>query len=185
MKALDIRDVEPSDLVFIEESYLASAETAHSSGILPVKPWARDAQSWRDANRQAWRDILRRPKVRGLVAYKPGESSESAADLYGFLVWEEDYEDRKTREPIPYVVFTYIKGMYRGKRYRIEDRLFEAAGIDPLKPFHYAVKTPYLNRKAHFRRDCHRPLYVRFPPPQSQTQEIQDDSKEEARESRA
>jgi hypothetical protein len=171
VKPIAFRDVEPSDLVFIEHSYLDSAKTSHSSGLSPVIPWdpLHEDKGWRERELPIWRAILRRPALRGVAAHKPGESPESGADLYGYLLYEEGYEYRKTKQslplPLPYVVFLYIKSSYRRPALRVEERLFERAGIDPRQPFHWAVKTPSLSRNPYFRATNHRPLYVRFPPP--------------------
>jgi hypothetical protein len=169
VKAIAFRDVEPSDLVFIEHSYLDSAKTSHSSGLSPVIPWdpLHGGKGWRERELPIWRAILRRPALRGVAAHKPGESPESGADLYGYLLYEEGYEDFQTKQALPYVVFLYVKSNYRRPGLRVEERLFERAGIDPTQPFHWAVKTPSLSRNPRFRAVNHRPLYVRFPPPET------------------
>lgn len=167
MKAIAFRPVEPSDLRFIEKSYLDSAKTSHSSGLSPVIPWdpLHESQGWYERELPLWRAILRRPNLRGVAAHKPGESPESGADLYGYLLYEEGYTDHQSGVSLPYVVFLYVKSNYRKPHLRVEDRLFELAGIDPSQPFHWAVKTPSISRNSKFRSINHRPLYVRFPPP--------------------
>lgn len=164
MKSLDYREAEPSDLRFIEKSFLSSFRTSHSAGLVSM-------ESWEEMMGPEWRKILQRPNVRGIVAYRPGETSESASDLYGFIVYETGYQDRQSGKQLPYVVFLYIKSSFR-RRFDIEAGLFDAAGIDPTKPFHYAVKTPNLSRNQHFRKDQHRPLFVRFPTPKSNPERL-------------
>lgn len=167
MKAVDFRPVEPSDLVFIEKSYLDSCRTSHSAGLAPVEAWdpLHDGQGWQERELPIWRAILRRPGVRGVVAHKPGEDPKSRADIYGYLLFEEGYETHPDKVPMPYVLFLYIKSPYRKRSMRLEERLFDAAGIDPTKPFHYAVKNPSISRNQLFKSDSHKPLHVRFPPP--------------------
>jgi len=167
MRPVAFRPVEPSDLVFIERSYLDSCRTSRSAGLGPVVSWSplHKGDGWYERELAIWQAILSRPGVGGVVAHKPGESPESRADIYGYLLFEDGYkEHEKPHRSLPYVVFSYIKSSYRKPHMRIEERLFAEAGIDPTEPFHYAVKNATISRNPLFRNDSHKPLHVRFPP---------------------
>lgn len=166
MKSIAFREVEPSDLVFIEKTYLDSTRNSHAAGMGPKIPWdpLHEGKGHDERELPIWRAILRRPGVRGAVAHKPGEDPECRADIYGYLLYEEGYEEHKTGEALPYVVFLYIKSDYRKKLFRVEEQLFSFAGIDPTKTFHWGVKTPPIARNPLFRAGSHRPLHLKHPP---------------------
>lgn len=118
-----IRTAIPGDRVFLIDSWLTSYRTSHTAGLVPVA----------DFHRVHWpvvESLLSRPDLRVLVAYET-EAERGVADLYGFLAFEPG--------PRPLVLYVYVKEAAR--RGGVARALFDAASIDPLKPFDYACKT--------------------------------------------
>lgn len=142
------------DLPFIEKTFLDSFRTSFSAGLITMPRWEQ-------VMGQEFRTILARPDVRAVVAHHPGEQPGDC-DLYGYILTLEGYEDFRSKEPLPYVVYIYVKSAYR-RDHGIEDGLFDAAGIAPNQPFHYAVKTPMIAR-TFGSNAIWRPLPIRFPP---------------------
>lgn len=88
--------------------------------------------------------LLDRPNARTLVAHEPGEFDDRGRPfLYGFVA--------TLAAATPYVLYVYVKAPYRrgkakhGLSRGIATMLFEAAGVDPVRPFAYACKTSYVS----------------------------------------
>jgi len=145
-----------SDMRLVVEGFLDSYRTSHAAGLISM-------ERWHDVMKNEWMTILARPGTEVFVAYCPDEKG-TMSDLYGYIVVERSYEHKG--EPMPFVVYIYVKHSFRKKGWHIFSGLFKAAEIDPSEPFHYACKTAAVSRlKPKTPKAQWKPLAMRFPPP--------------------
>lgn len=144
------RDAGDEDRRFVIDAWASSFQFAHTAGMIGVGTWFRVMIP--EIER-----VLDRAGTRTLVAYETSETGR-LADLYGFLAAD-------TTPATPVVFYAYVKEPYR--RRGLARGLFEAAGIDPLRPFAYTCTTGVVSkiygaRKIPLAR--WEPLIARFPP---------------------
>lgn len=136
------------DLPFIFGNWLSAYRTSYAAGPVPAAIYA-------DVYTDAIRLLLSRPTCDVVVAFKPGEDA-GMADLYGFLCAERE----TARGPV--VHFVYVRDSQRERG--IARGLFEAADIDPRRPFSFTYKTPIVSKlAAKIPRSKYNPLCARFP----------------------
>jgi GNAT superfamily N-acetyltransferase len=164
--SLAYRQAEARDLPFIVDSWVESWRTAHAAGQIPMVFYHEDVEKY-----VRW--FLQRPGVRIYVAHHPDVSSDTRADLYGFLVVEDDveipqrvrirgrWEERLIPADCPIVLYVYVKSAYR--RQGIARGLFDVASVDTSRRFLYAAKTPIVSKISLFRNAEWAPLACRFP----------------------
>ena len=162
-RALSYRLAEPSDDPFLYSAFLDSYKHSHAAGPVPLSDWAR-------VMTPIWAKFLARSET--WVAHHPGDSG-TIANLYGFITVERRF--RHNGQPVPYVVYIYIKQKYR-KRFGIFRGLFAAAGIELDQPFHYMAKTGVLSKmKGAAPLAKWSPAYMRHSPPRDPTPAERDD----------
>ena len=156
--ALAYRLAEDRDMALVVDSWVDSYRTAHAAGMIPMP-------MYKESQRANVRWVLARPGVEVWVAYHPGESPESRADLYGWIAVERGYSvPRAIRQRVggelrwveelrpctdPLVHYVFVKESYR--EHGIAAGLFRAARVDRTKPFLFTCKTGVLNER--LRRD--------------------------------
>lgn len=152
--AVAVRPLEQEERDLVVHAWLESFRLANTAGLIAMDRW------WDVMAPEATR-ILDREGTETLVAYETEEES-GIADLYGFLVFDKTPELPYRSAPMVY--YAYTKGPYRKAGY--QRLLFEAAGIDPSKPFVYSCSTPAESEIRRARKiPCAqwKPLLARFP----------------------
>ena len=143
------------DARFVVDAWVATYRNAKTAGMIAVEDW------YAVMIPQVWK-VLRRPDVQTIVAAIDG-AVDRVADLIGFITVDADDDP-------PLVYYVFIKEHYRRGGRRIwpgpgaARQLFEAAGVDPMKPFNYVCSTPMcriLERKIPMARWM--PALGRFP----------------------
>ena len=143
-----VRPGSPGDRRFIIDAALSSYRSSYSAGLIPIA--AFNGVMW-----PVFESLLDRPDMRVMVAYET-EATPGVADLYGFIAFEAG--------PVPLVLYIYTREAAR--RSGIARSLFAAAGVDPLRPFHYAARTSVVGRIEDARKiPCAKwkPLLARYP----------------------
>ena len=144
------RPAEPDDRSFIVHAWVSSYQLANAAGLIAMDRW------WSVFAPEVER-IIDRPTSRTVVAYKRDEP-DRIADLQGFITVDTDDEEWS-----PVVHYCYVKEAFR--RAGRARALFEAAGVDPGRPFSYTstnatVSRLYQARKLPYAKWC--PLIARF-----------------------
>jgi len=174
-----IRKATPQDLRFVVKTWLDSYRASHTAGLLSLTPHLEPCAhcgNWVDYGYHAVmakiiRRILERPGVEVLVAANPRALPPN--DLHGYIIVERDVKVPFYRPPhyalelrdtdAPLVHYVLVKKIYRN--FKLARALFEAAGVDPTKPFLSTCTTPISEsiRKAHkIPGNEWSPLCVRF-----------------------
>lgn len=166
MDSLAYRPAVATDLPFVIDSWVESYRTAHAAGPMPMPYYHEDMEKY-----VRW--FLQRPGVRAYVAHHPGVSSDTRADLYGFIVVEDGievptririgrkWEERLLPADCPFVHYCYVKAHYR--RNGIARGLFNVASVDTARHFLYGAKTPIVSKSSLFANGTWAPLAARFP----------------------
>ena len=152
-RAADLANV--TERKFVVDSWVASYRDAFTAGIVQVEDWYQFMIPTVEK-------ILAKPDVRTVVAYVEGVT-DHIADLVGFIT-----ADAADSPPLVYYVFTkeHYRRAGRGRIWGaagVGRGLFEAAGVDPTRPFNYVCSTPMcrtLQRKIPLAR--WQPLLGRF-----------------------
>lgn len=157
--ALAFRDALDEDRPLVLDSWLASFRNAHAAGLISM-------ESWRSVMGPQIVRMLRRPGVRVVVAYKPGEAL--GADAYGWAAVE-----LRNNQP-PLVLYVYVLQPYR--RFGIARRLLERAGVELEREWHYASKTAVLSKlRAPLRYAKWTPLAARYETQTHESDEARND----------
>lgn len=114
------------DRRFVVDSWAKSYRESKQAGLIQNSDWF-------PVMLRQFEKVLLHPRVRVVVAYDPAEK-DRIADLYGWLCYEPG-----TEQYSPLVYYVFIKSAYR--RRGLARRLFDAAGIDHVRPFRYACST--------------------------------------------
>jgi hypothetical protein len=130
---------------FIVDSWVSSYRYSDTSGMIAPENWFRVMIP--EVER-----VLDRPDAITIVAYEPGDTSR-LSDIQGFITVD-------TTEQIPVVFYCFVKEAYRRSGYA--RGLFNAAGIDPARPFFYTCTTEIVSR---IRRDNTRLQLARYAAP--------------------
>lgn len=110
----------PSDEMFIVSGWSSSYRKSRDIAFVQMSHYA-------DAMHPIVRSVLARPAVRVMVAH--GDEM-----LHGFIAYEHSKIGLS-----PLVHYIYVAQPYRRRGFARD--LFEAAGIDPDRPFEYACRT--------------------------------------------
>lgn len=136
------------DRTFVVSGWSSSYRMSHFAGPISMKRYAKVMHAEIEA-------LLDHPAVETIVATRVGETDHLGRPwLYGFIASSRSI----MRDGRPYVLYVYVKLPYRrGKTQGMvsgyASMLFEAAGIDPCKPFVFGWQTPAsigLSRKMPF-----------------------------------
>lgn len=154
MPSLEYRPADERDAPFIVDSWVSSYRNAYAAGLISMT-------DWREVMTEQVRRVLLRPGVDAIVACHPTDI-DGATDLYGWIAVERGYsvpirtsEMRGGRRlhtttmqlaDEPLVHYVFVKQAYR--RMGIARGLFEAAHIDPARPFRYTCKTAMVRKLA-------------------------------------
>lgn len=126
---LAFRPITAADRQFVISTWSSSFKESHSAGLIQSADWA-------SVMHDQIGKVIDRPGASTIVAFEKREPTF----LYGFISGDTTDE----RQPI--VFYCYCKEPYR--RTGIARALFGALGVDPLRPFLYACKTPIVTRLA-------------------------------------
>lgn len=170
------RRAQEQDVGFVVGTWLDTYRTSHAAGLAPME----GPDGYAPVYRRWIHAVLDRP-AQVLVAHVPG--ADQGADLVGWLCYELDARaparmvrssderraERVDRDALvqvgPLVHYVYVLQAYR--RHRVAAGLFEAAGIDPSRPFYASCKTAVsttIERARAGRMVCRfNPLIARFP----------------------
>lgn len=149
-----IRPMTSADRDFVVSGWSSSYRESFYAGMLSMETYAEVMHC--EIGR-----VLAHPTTLALVAEEPGETDHAGRPfLYGFVVARQGDVSIPTvarsvvgprrggrRKPLPYLYYVYVKTAYRRGRERYglskgyAAQLFEAAGIDPARPFAYACQT--------------------------------------------
>lgn len=144
MKTLAYRLASEQDMRFILDSWLESYHDAHAAGPIPEEFYKEDMLKYIH-----W--YLKRPDVQVWVAYHPGESPESRADMYAWAVVESNIktpvrsrlDGRWQTSLVPtdekLVHYVYTKQGFR--KLGIAKKLLAKAGVDTDHPYLISFKT--------------------------------------------
>lgn len=120
---LAFKPARPTDHRFVVKTFLDSYRKSHYAGLIPYKQWG-------EVMAPIATELLLGNRC--IVACHPDEESTDA-DVYGWIAVKE--------QPIPIVLYIYIKGMYRGMN--LAKQLFKAVGIDPKGEWSYGASTKH------------------------------------------
>jgi len=149
MNSLKFRQAAESDMAFIYDSWLRSFKHAHAAGPIPMEIY------W-DVYKKALDIIMARPGVLIIVAYHPGLSPESKADIHGWSCIE------KLDGETPVVHYIHVKKERRGSG--IARMMLAEAGIDVESELYYTFKSRAGGQLAKaFPNVRFDPLIARFP----------------------
>jgi GNAT superfamily N-acetyltransferase len=131
-------------MIFVYDSWMESYRDAHACGPIPDIYYKEDVLKY-----LKW--YVARPDTQVWVAYHPGETADSKADIYAWAVVESnislpvrtrlDGRWRNTVEPTDEKLVHYVYTKQGFRKMGIAKKLLSKAGVDSNYPFLISFKT--------------------------------------------